>query len=132
MDELGLTVEGEYYRLILGKERIIFDIGKSVRMLGVVYKLHKVYDIYEAYLNLGKILTENGNSRKGFLGGRITAACKHYIWFLSGIIACPVPDTYTLGTMLNCLLHCKPLMAGMLTCYYNVNVVLTPYAVIEA
>ena len=97
----------------------------------MVDKLHKVYDIYEADLNLGQILTKDGNCSKSFLGRRITAACQNNIGLFSRIVACPFPDAYTLGTVLNSLLHGKPLLAGVLGSYYNVNVVLTPNTVVK-
>ena len=118
--------------LILGKQCVIIHIGQTVRMLIMRLQLHQVDYIDETDLDLRHIVTKDGNCCQRFLGRSITAASQYNIRLLTLIVACPIPDTDTLGTMLNSLLHGQPLMAGMLGCNDNVYIVLASDTVIEA
>ena len=107
-------------------------VNITMRMLRVLLKLHQVNYVDETNLDFRHIVTKNGNSGKCFLRRSITTACKNYIRLLALIVTCPIPDTDTLGTMLNSLVHSQPLMARMLGCNDNIYIVLTADTMIEA
>ena len=95
-------------------------------------KLHQVNHIYETDLDLGKVVAQNGNCSECFLGRCVTTAGKYDIGFLTLVVGSPIPDADTLCTMLHSLIHGQPLIAGMLGCNDNIDIVLGTYAVIEA
>ena len=86
MDERRISMECEYYRLILCKQRIKFNIAESVRMLGLRLKLHKIHHIYESYLYIRKLLPEYCNRCQRLERRRISAAGKHYIRLLALVV----------------------------------------------
>ena len=74
-------------------------------MLMVGLHLEQVNHIYNADLQLRKLISQNGNGSHGLQGRSIAAACHNNIRLLAAVIACPLPDTDTLGAVLYSLLH---------------------------
>ncbi len=114
MNELRIAVIREQYGLILGKVHVIISIGQTVGMLRGRLQAHEVNHVDNADFQLRQVLAQNGHSTQHFESRSVAAASQNYIGLLPGIVRRPFPNADSLGAVLNRLLHCKPLMAGVL------------------
>ena len=56
VDQPGVPVKGEDYRLIGSEKRVEVLVGQSVRMFVLRLKRHQVNDVDDANLQFGKVL----------------------------------------------------------------------------
>ena len=101
-------------------------------MLMIRLQLEQIDYVDNADLKLWKLISKDRNCCHCLQCRCIATACHNDIRLLSFIVTSPLPDTYTLGTMLHSLLHVQPLVAWMLGCYDRIDIVLALYTVIEA
>ena len=95
-------------------------------------QLHQVDHVDDADLQLRNRFAEDSHSREGFKRRGIAAAGHDDIRLLALIVARPLPDTDTLGAVLDSLLHCQPLLSRMLGGYQHVDIVAAADAVVKA
>lgn len=105
VNKVGIAVEGEDYRFILGEEQVIFRIGQAVRMLGLGLQLEEVNNVDKTYLDLGQFLVEYGNCCKSFKCGSFACAGKYNVGFCALVVGSPVPYADTLCAVLDCFGH---------------------------
>ena len=98
----------------------IISVAQAVRMFCVRLKLHKVYYVDNTNFNIRDcILKHYCNCWRGLPSVGVSPQQAIYnIRFTALVVTCPFPDTDTLSTVFNSLLHSKPLLAWMLRCYH--------------
>ena len=132
MDQRGVAVEGEEDGLVLGKEHVILGVGQAVGVLGVGLEAHQVHHVDDPNLQIGEMVTEDGDRGQGLQRGGVTAAGQYHVRFLPLVIGGPLPDADALGAVLHRLLHGQPLRAGMLGGDQHIHIVPAGNAVVEA
>ena len=132
MNEGRIAVEVEDDGLVLGEDRVVVGVGKTVGVYAVRLKFHQVDDVDETDLEPGQIVTQNGGRRERFERRRVAAAGDDDVGFFTLVVGSPIPDAHALRAMLNCLIHGQPLEAGVFGRDDDVDVVLALHAVVEA
>lgn len=69
MHQRGIAVECEDDGLVLGEQCVVIGIGQAVRMLGVRFQLHQVYNVHHADLQFRQCVTQDGDSGQRFQRG---------------------------------------------------------------
>ena len=129
--QLWISVESENNWLVLCEQCIVFAFAESVWMLMIALELHQVYNVYKTDLEFWNVVAEDCCCSQSFESWCITTTSHYEIWFLTIIVRSPVPDTNTLSTVLNCLIHCEPLATWVLRSNNYVYVVLALNTVVE-
>jgi len=72
-------------------------------------QLEEIDDVDESDFEVWEEFPEESDSCERLVGWYVSAGCHYDIGFLALVIGCPVPDTETLGAVLNGLLHVEEL-----------------------
>ena len=132
MNECWISVECKDNRCILCKQSIILTVRKTMWMFAVRLKFKQVYYVNYTNLQFRHCITKNCCSSKSLKCWCITTTCHNKIRLSILVVTSPFPNTDTLCTVFNSLLHCQPLFAWMFGCNNCINIVLALYTVIKA
>ena len=95
-------------------------------------QLKQIHYVYNTDLKLRELITQNRNSSHRLKCRGISTAGHNDIRLFTVVVACPLPDAYTLCAMLYCLIHRQPLITWMLGCNNCIHIILALDTVIKA
>jgi hypothetical protein len=116
-------VEVEDDRFIFCKKGFKLVVAETVRVVEVWDKLEKIDNVHETDLDLWEMLAQKSDSGERLLSWNITARRHHNVWFFIDTIGSEFPNTNTLGTMSDCIVHVEILEMLLLISDNDVDVV---------
>lgn len=125
-------MEVEDARHIVGEDGFVLVGLETVGMLCGVDELEEIYDVDEADLELGEMCAEECGGGKGFVGRDVAARGHDDVGLLTGVVAGPVPYSYSLGAVCDCLLHAQELEVLLLVRDDGVDIVCAAEAVVHS
>src|SRR5215207_11594288 len=119
-----VAVEGEDDLLVGGEELDEARLAHAVRVKLAREERHQVHDVYDADLELGRVLTQPVRRRDGLEGRDVTGTGQYDVRLLAfGYVARPLPDRGARRGVLYGRVHVQPLKLGLLVYRDEVHVV---------
>lgn len=130
MDQPWVGVEVENDGFIFCEKGFKFIVAETVRVVEMWDKLEKIDNVYETDLDLWEMLAEKSDSGERLLSWNITARRHHNVWFFIDTIGSKFPNTNTLGTMGDRIVHVEILEMLLLISDNDIDVVSTTKAMV--
>src|SRR6185437_16688801 len=92
VDEPGIAVEREYDGFVGGEQRIEVLMRQTMRMLTRRLQLHKIDDVDDADLQLGRVPMQEIDGSQCLERRNVTTARHHDIGLAAAVVAGPLPD----------------------------------------
>jgi len=125
-------VEVEDARHVICEDGLPLMCLQTVRVLARIDQLEEIDDVDEADLQLRQVGAQESGSGKCLVSGDITTGGHDNIRLLTLVVRSEVPDTDTLGAVLDSLVHSEELQMLLLVRDNNVDVVLAAKAVVHS
>ena len=124
-------MEVEDHRFVGGEERIEVAIGEPMRVFGLRHEAEKIHNIDESDLQIGEVLLQDCDRRKGLHRRDVAGASHHGVGLFTVVAGRPVPDADALGAVGDCIFHGEVLQMLLLIRDDDVHVIPRPKAVIR-
>ena len=131
VNERSVGMEVEDHRLVGGKQRIEVPVGEPMRMFGLRHEAEKIHNIDESYLQIGEVLLQDCDRRKGLHGRDVAGTSHHGVGLLTVVAGRPVPDADAFGAVGDRIFHGEVLKMLLLIRDDDVDVIPRPKAVIR-
>jgi hypothetical protein len=131
MNQPGIPMKSEDDVFVFCEQGLVGELRQSVGMFGAGLQLHQIDYVHNTYLQVGQVLSENGDCGKYLERRRVSTAAHHNVRLAVLIVAGPLPDPHSFGAMHHRLVHGQPLWERMFPCNHHVYVISTAQAVVE-